>query len=67
MSLIPCDEKCVYQTEGYCRLETPAVIANFSGLGCAYMIPKTDKKRKELNLKQEKPKEDSTTLTQKIT
>ena len=41
MSLIPCDEECVYQWEGYCHLETPAIITNMSGNGCAHRIPGT--------------------------
>ncbi len=39
MNLIPCDEECIYQCEGYCCLETPAVITNMIESGCAYMIP----------------------------
>lgn len=30
MSLITCDNDCVYQKEGYCILETPTVINNKS-------------------------------------
>lgn len=38
MSIIQCDEDCIYQREGYCSLETPTVITNNSGKGCVYSI-----------------------------
>lgn len=39
MSLITCDNDCVYQKEGYCVLETPTVITNKSGCqNCVYYI-----------------------------
>ena len=28
MSLIPCDDQCIYQKDGYCTLETPTVVTN---------------------------------------
>lgn len=31
MSLIPCDDQCIYQKDGYCTLETPTVVTNHSG------------------------------------
>lgn len=38
MTLITCDCDCVYQQEGYCRLETPSVITNSTDKGCAHYI-----------------------------
>ena len=38
MSIIQCDEDCVYQQDGYCGLETPTVITNNTGKGCVYSI-----------------------------
>ena len=38
MNLIQCDEDCIYQCEGYCTLETPAVITNNTGKGCVHKI-----------------------------
>lgn len=38
MSLIPCDEDCLYQREGYCILDTPTVITNHTGHGCVHYI-----------------------------
>lgn len=37
MSLIPCDDHCIYQKDGYCTLETPTVVTNHSG-GCIHCI-----------------------------
>lgn len=39
MSLITCDNDCVYQKEGYCILETPTVINNKSDCqNCVHYI-----------------------------
>lgn len=46
MSLIPCDDDCVYQQDGYCALETPAVVTNHSG-GCLHYV-KAGKQPKNL-------------------
>ncbi len=37
MSLIPCDEDCIYQAEGYCNLDTPSAVTNHRG-GCVHYI-----------------------------
>lgn len=37
MSLIPCDDDCIYQVDGYCKLESPAAITNHLG-GCVHYI-----------------------------
>ena len=42
MSLIPCDDQCIYQKDGYCTLETPTVVTNHSG-GCIHCIRPADK------------------------
>ncbi len=38
LSMIPCSSDCVYQVDGYCMLETPAVVTNISGKGCVHRI-----------------------------
>ncbi|HIU31105.1 MAG TPA: hypothetical protein IAB66_02920 [Candidatus Caccousia avistercoris] len=38
MSLIQCDEDCVYQKDGYCMLEMPSAITNYTGDGCVHCI-----------------------------
>lgn len=38
MSLIPCSDDCVYQSDGYCLLETPAVVTNHEKNGCVHYI-----------------------------
>ncbi|MDQ5983640.1 MAG: hypothetical protein RUMPE_00664 [Eubacteriales bacterium SKADARSKE-1] len=38
MSLIPCDDDCLYQKEGYCMLEVPSIITNHTKKGCAHYI-----------------------------
>lgn len=48
MNLIQCDEDCVYQQEGYCLLETPAVITNYTGQGCVHRIQVSGKKGRNL-------------------
>ncbi|MCI9273490.1 MAG: hypothetical protein HFE39_05980 [Clostridiales bacterium] len=37
MSLIPCDDDCIYQIDGYCKLETPTIITNHLG-GCVHYV-----------------------------
>ena len=38
MNLIQCDADCIYQHDGYCALETPAVITNNTKEGCVHFI-----------------------------
>lgn len=38
MSLIQCDVDCVYQKDGYCQLEMPSAITNYTGNGCVHCI-----------------------------
>lgn len=38
MSMIQCDVDCIYQKDGYCTLETPSAITNFTGDGCVHCI-----------------------------
>lgn len=38
MSIIQCDEDCIYQHEGYCGLEMPSAITNYTGNGCVHCI-----------------------------
>lgn len=38
MNLIQCDADCIYQHDGYCALETPAVITNNTKEGCVHLI-----------------------------
>ena len=42
MSIIPCTESCIYQTDGNCGLERAASLGmdNDSGNQCAYYIKK---------------------------
>lgn len=41
MSIIQCDEDCLYQHEGYCSLEMPSAITNYTGDGCVHCIKVT--------------------------
>lgn len=41
MSIIQCDEDCVYQNDGYCSLEMPSAITNYTGDGCVHCIKVT--------------------------
>lgn len=43
MSIIQCDEDCIYQHDGYCGLETPTIITNNTGKGCVYSIKVSSK------------------------
>lgn len=40
MTLIPCDENCIYQNDGYCQLETVSLITDCSQNGCVHKISK---------------------------
>lgn len=44
MSLITCSRNCIYQKNGYCKLEKAAAVTNVSG-GCPHFVlyDKTDK------------------------
>lgn len=53
MSLITCNDDCIYQKDGYCMLETPSVSNNHLNTECIYYTKlSTDKS----NLK--RPKND---------
>jgi hypothetical protein len=41
MSIIQCDVDCVYQRDGYCSLEMPSAITNYTGDGCVHCIKVT--------------------------
>lgn len=41
MSIIQCDEDCIYQRDGYCSLEMPSAITNYTGDGCVHCIKVT--------------------------
>lgn len=41
MSIIQCDIDCIYQKEGYCSLEMPSAITNYTGDGCVHCIKVT--------------------------
>lgn len=41
MSLIQCDIDCVYQKDGYCQLDMPSAITNYTGDGCVHCIKVT--------------------------
>ena len=38
MSMIQCDIDCIYQKDGYCELEMPSAITNYTGDGCVHCI-----------------------------
>ncbi len=38
MSLISCDDCCIYQKDGYCTLETPTAVNNSTAVGCAHYV-----------------------------
>ena len=48
MSLIPCDDQCIYQKDGYCTLEAPTVVTNHSG-GCIHCIRPADESQANAN------------------
>ncbi len=39
--MIQCDVDCIYQKDGYCTLEMPSAITNYSGNGCVHCIKVT--------------------------
>lgn len=41
MSMIQCDIDCIYQKDGYCQLDLPSAITNYTGDGCVYCIKVT--------------------------
>lgn len=41
MNLIQCDTDCVYQKDGYCQLDMPSAITNYTGDGCVHCIKVT--------------------------
>lgn len=41
MSMIQCDIDCIYQKDGYCKLDMPSAITNYSGDGCVHCIKVT--------------------------
>lgn len=55
MNLIPCNEDCLYQRDGYCNLETPAIITNNTGTGCIHQIKLDLKKKAPENIKSPQP------------
>ncbi|MBR2176879.1 MAG: hypothetical protein IJ861_08035 [Clostridia bacterium] len=38
MTLISCDEKCIYQSDGYCKLDMTAAVTNCTDSGCMHRI-----------------------------
>lgn len=38
MCLIPCNDDCMYQKDGYCELNAPAFITNNSEKGCVHYV-----------------------------
>jgi hypothetical protein len=50
MSLIQCDEDCVYQKDGYCTLDMPSAITNYKGDGCVHCIKVTARSDNDVNL-----------------
>ena len=40
LGLIPCDESCVYQEDGYCLLDTPALVTSQTDSHCVHYIQK---------------------------
>ncbi len=51
MTLIPCDENCIYQYDGYCHLETASLITGCSQNGCVHKIS-SDEYKDENNFKE---------------
>ncbi len=50
-SIIQCAEDCIYQKDGYCSLEIPSAITNYTGNGCVHcirVIPKREYEQKGL-------------------
>lgn len=38
MAIIPCCDNCIYQIDGYCRLEIPSIITNDEKGECVHKI-----------------------------
>ena len=38
MAIIPCCDNCIYQIDGYCRLEIPSIITNNEKGECVHKI-----------------------------
>jgi hypothetical protein len=49
LSIIQCDVDCVYQNDGYCTLETPSAITNFTGDGCVHCIKVTPRSQDDVS------------------
>lgn len=50
MNLITCDNNCIYQNDGYCTLDTPAVISENSDTStCIHFIKRNLKSLTNLN------------------
>lgn len=45
MSLIPCDQKCRHQQEGYCYLDQIARLTSDHTARCGYFEPPPEQKR----------------------
>ncbi len=52
MSMIQCDIDCVYQKDGYCSLEMPSAITNYTGDGCVHCIKVTPREPDTTNPQQ---------------
>lgn len=50
MSLITCDNNCVYQHDGYCTLNTPAVVTEYNeNSNCIHFIKRESKLKSNLS------------------
>ena len=38
MTTISCAEKCIYQSNGYCELDSAAAVTNLVGSGCMHKV-----------------------------
>lgn len=38
MTLIPCADNCIYQQDGFCRMETPSIVTGSVDNGCIHKI-----------------------------
>ncbi len=47
-SMIPCSADCVYQKDGYCNLDAPAIVTNTSKTGCVHRIQLKDNASKQM-------------------
>ncbi|MDP4120183.1 MAG: hypothetical protein Q8876_03900 [Bacillota bacterium] len=45
MTIITCDYDCIYQEDGYCKLEKPSVVTNHSDNECVHYVRVIDKNR----------------------